>query len=105
MNHDPSGYFAQLLLSGAGAGISSTIGTPYVFGGANSWNPIGIAIIGVTTVVAVSVGIYYYKEHTKGARKSTKGKHEKGQARKQRDQGGEKGDSRRKKNPNKRQPR
>lgn len=29
-----------------------------------------------------------YSEHTKGARKSTKGKHEKGQARKSRDQRG-----------------
>ncbi len=34
-----------------------------------------------------------YGEHTKGARPSTKGKHEKGQARKGTDRGGEKGDS------------
>jgi len=43
-------------------------------------------------------------EHTKGARPSTKGKHEQGQARKQKDGGGEKGDARRKPNPNKRRP-
>ena len=35
------------------------------------------------------------KEHTKGARPSTKGKHEKGQTRKNRDNRGEKGDARR----------
>ena len=36
-----------------------------------------------------------YEEHTKGARPSTKGKHEKGQTRKIIDRGGEKGDERR----------
>ena len=36
-------------------------------------------------------------EHTAGARASTKGVHEEGQARQKRDQGGEKGDKRRKK--------
>ena len=35
------------------------------------------------------------KEHTKDARPSTKGKHEKGRARNKRDKGGEKGDKRR----------
>lgn len=35
------------------------------------------------------------KEHTKGKRPSTEGKHEEGQARKGRDKGGEKGDERR----------
>ncbi len=39
-------------------------------------------------------------EHTKGARPSTKGKHEKGQARKNLDKGGEKGE----KNPPRRRP-
>jgi FlaA1/EpsC-like NDP-sugar epimerase len=34
-------------------------------------------------------------EHTKGARKSTKEKHQQGKARKARDRGGEKGDARR----------
>ena len=39
--------------------------------------------------------IIYFKEHSKGARPSTKGKHQEGQARRQRDAGGEKGDARR----------
>jgi len=38
------------------------------------------------------------KEHTKDARPSTKGKHEKGRARNKRDKGGEKGDKRRQAN-------
>jgi RHS repeat-associated protein len=38
--------------------------------------------------------VLYYKEHTKGKRKSTKGQHDKGQARKGRDRGGEKKDDR-----------
>lgn len=42
------------------------------------------------------------KEHTKGARPSTQGKHEKGQARKNRDRGGEKGDANR--NPPRKRP-
>ena len=37
----------------------------------------------------------YYKEHTNGARPSTRNPHQKGQARKKRDARGEKGDSRR----------
>ena len=36
-----------------------------------------------------------YREHTNGARKSTKDKHETGQTRKKKDDGGEKGDVRR----------
>jgi hypothetical protein len=36
-------------------------------------------------------------EHIKGARPSTRGKHEKGQERKKRDAGGEKGDEKREK--------
>ena len=39
--------------------------------------------------------VYEYREHTKGARQSTKGKHQKGQTRKNRDNRGEKGDARR----------
>lgn len=42
------------------------------------------------------------QEHTKGARKSTENKHQKGRRRNQMDKGGEKGDARRKPNPNKR---
>ena len=62
-----------------------------------------IAAAGVGVVVA-AVAIYCAskkdsetnkKEHTKGARKSTEEKHQKGQSRKQRDGRGEKGDARR----------
>ena len=59
---------------------------------------IGIAlgtVAGIIIVVAADGAFNYYKEHTKGSRPSTEGKHEKGQARKKRDAGGEKGDSRR----------
>ncbi len=66
--------------------------------------PVGWVVLGVIAAVAVGVTIYYAAEHTKGARPSTKGKHEKGQTRKGRDQGGEKGDARRTPNPNKRRP-
>jgi len=44
-------------------------------------------------------------EHTKGARKSTENKHERGQTRKNRDQGGEKGDARRRPRTNRPKPR
>ena len=52
----------------------------------------------------IQENILYYKEHTKGARKSTQQKHQKGQSRKNKDSGGEKGDQRRTPNPNKRRP-
>ena len=39
--------------------------------------------------------VYLYKEHTKGARQSTKARHQKGQTRKNRDNRGEKGGARR----------
>ena len=43
-----------------------------------------------------------FKEHTKGARNSTRGKHEEGQSRRSRDAHGEKGDARRQNRSNKR---
>ena len=54
------------------------------------------------TAHAIENTIEQYKEHTKGARSSTKGTHEKGQKRKQTDAGGEKGDARRVSRNNKR---
>ena len=53
-----------------------------------------------STIPEISVAeetssVYEYREHTKGARPSTKGKHQKGQTRKKRDNRGEKGDARR----------
>jgi hypothetical protein len=45
------------------------------------------------------------KEHTKNARPSTKGKHQKGKARQDRDAGGEKGDKRRGKHFRRKRPR
>lgn len=54
--------------------------------------------------LAATAGIVFMAEHTKGARLSTKNKHEKGQARRQRDQGGGKKNKNKnwKPNPNKR---
>ena len=52
----------------------------------------------VTELPAIEMGTDYvteYREHTKGARNSTKGKHEQGQRRKNKDSGNEKGDERR----------
>jgi hypothetical protein len=52
---------------------------------------------------AVKGAMTYYNEHKKGARPSTKNKHQVGQTRKQIDYGGEKGDSNRRP-PSKRPP-
>ncbi|HBT65113.1 MAG TPA: hypothetical protein DEB10_10690 [Ruminococcaceae bacterium] len=104
---DHSGEIWELALAGGGtAGFSwGAFGTS-ILAGLGAITPVGWAvIIGAVVVVSVGAGVYYYSEHTKGARPSTKGKHEKGQTRKGRDKGGEKGDARRKPNPNKRNPR
>ena len=67
---------------------------------------IGHAVLGTaSSLVLYSAGkdfADYFEEHTSGARNSTKGKHEDGQARKSRDYGGEKGDIRR--NPPRQKP-
>lgn len=70
----------------------------------------GIVVLGLYTLTVVDVfsattttiiveenesPVMEYSEHKKGARPSTKGKHEKGQTRKGRDNRGEKGDKRR----------
>ena len=47
----------------------------------------GTQILCVAETLTLS-GLMLYSEHTKGARPSTKGKHEKGQARKEREQRG-----------------
>ncbi len=49
---------------------------------------VALGIISIGAAIAMA-------EHTKGARNSTKNKHQKGNTRRQRDQGGEKGDARR----------
>ena len=76
----------------------------------------GVILLGLTAIddiqdsvteVAVEekeASVYQYKEHTKGARQSTKGKHQKGQSRKNRDKRGEKGDARRYYMGNKKKP-
>lgn len=74
---DPSG--CSVLAGSLGAAILSEA-APYIVAGATA--VLGGAII-------------YFKEHSKGARPSTKGKHQEGQTRRQRDAGGEKGDARR----------
>lgn len=62
----------------------------------------GIVILGAITALTIepvdvdlSADLTMYKEHTKGARKSTAEKHQKGQSRKQKDSHNEKGDVRR----------
>ena len=57
----------------------------------------GVLTVGAATfdIVSSLPTIFEYKEHTSGARNSTKGKHQKGQTRRARDHGGEKGDVRR----------
>lgn len=70
----------------------------------------GLAVTTATAVTAKVVQeiqntstVQLAKEHTKNARPSSKGKHEKGNSRRQQDAGGEKGDSNRRL-PNKRPP-
>lgn len=53
---------------------------------------LGDLVVNVALAGIVPIKVSGGAEHTKGARSSTKGKHEKGQTRKQRDRGGEKGD-------------
>ena len=70
------------------------------------WVGVGVSICAINiwnhfsakSDISLNSNIHYYKEHKKGARPSTKAKHQIGQARKQKDKiGGEKGDVRRKK--------
>ena len=105
-NYDPEGTNTEAL--------SWWSGTMWWLIGADSVLPIGDIIYGAGTLIlgaytistlqdatptvsveAESSSTYKYSEHTKGARKSTLAKHQKGKTRKQRDQGGEKGDVRR----------
>ena len=106
MQTDVDGKFSEVLsfvgtgfLAGVAFGIKSLVTGVVAF--ATAITPVGWAVIAGVAVIAAVGTIIYYGEHTKNARKSTKQKHEEGQARKKRDQGGEKGDARRKPNPNK----
>ena len=66
--------------SGAAAGILITVTGAQILQG----------------IGAIAIGLYFFSEHTKNKRPSTKGKHQKGQSQRQREQpGGEKGDARR----------
>ena len=75
--------------------------TDITYGIENTMDDIFTDVIYGDVATAVA-GTIEYKEHTKGARNSTKGKHEEGQSRRRRDSGGEKGDSRRQNRSNKR---
>ena len=56
---------------------------------------VGALIVGVWASCQEAKAIYEFAAHRKGKRKSTEGKHTKGEARKAKDKGGEKGDIRR----------
>ena len=76
-----------------GADMGETVGE-FIDAGDFSGEAVGGAAVKVAMAAAMrGKGKGGGAEHTKGARPSTKGKHEQGQARKQRDRGGEKGDS------------
>ena len=96
---------AILLAAFVGVAVVSIVNTPTVretiCNIGNSLSDILMDVIYGDVQVAIA-GTIEYKEHTKGARNSTKGKHEEGQSRRQRDSGGEKGDSRRQSRNNKR---
>jgi hypothetical protein len=59
---DPDGAFAQLALAGA---YGTYLGTAYAAGGANFWNPVGWAILGVAVVSTVAIIGYTVYEATK----------------------------------------
>ena len=86
---DPEGEAAQL------AGAAALCAGPQA---------VGCAAIAAAAVVTVACVLYCEEifivlaEHTKNARPSTKGKHQKGTTRKDRDGGGEKGDKKRRTN-------
>jgi RHS repeat-associated protein len=91
---DPTDAAAPVKVAGyAGAVIGTAIGGALVYG----YNTVRENYLTDTDVNETSdsgkgSNVQQAKEHTKGKRPSTKGKHEKGQARKDRDRGGEKGD-------------
>lgn len=90
---DENGLFGEELAYAGVALGSSTASTISLLG--------VVTIVGwilAITAVVVLIGVLVYKtEHTKNARKSTREKHQKGQATKKRQNyGGEKGDARRK---------
>ena len=68
--------------------VQTTAGTTaFVATGSMTLTVTGAQVIGTAGTLTLG-GLMLYSEHTKGARPSTKGKHEKGQARKARDQRG-----------------
>ncbi len=104
---DPSGYWPKWLkkaakktsnwVSGAYADTSDWVSEAY--------NDTNKRIKDEITTPVSELGsnlLSMFKEHTKNARNSTKGKHQKGQTRRKKDNFGEKGDVRRNPNPNKR---
>lgn len=69
--------------------------TPYAATAAAATSPWWMPYVAAGVAAIVGETVVFFKEHTKGARPSTKTKHQEGQARRQKDAGGEKGDARR----------
>ena len=64
-NHDPDGYFAMALASGGFLATGLTIG------GANFWNPVGLVMLGIVTIGAVTAaGIWLYNKNQASKPKS-----------------------------------
>ena len=64
-NHDPDGYFAMALASGGFLATGLTIG------GANFWNPVGLVMLGIITIGAVTAaGIWLYNKNQASKPKS-----------------------------------
>ena len=103
MRDDTGGdLWDELALVGSGS-----IGASWSIGGTNFWNPLGWAVLTVTTIATISIIGYRIIKASKSERDynqevehlkktpSKKNKHQQGQSRKQKDKGGEKGDGRR----------
>ena len=103
MRDDTGGdLWDELALVGSGS-----IGASWSIGGTNFWNPLGWAVLTVTTIATISIIGYRIIKASKSEREynqevehlkktpSKKNKHQQGQSRKQKDKGGEKGDGRR----------
>jgi len=101
-DHNPAG---DVLEAGAAVVGVLAVDDATIIGVGDDWliPPVAVTTAVLAGVTYVGYEIYQFaKEHTKGARPSTKGDHQLGKARKAKDYGGEKGDTRR--NPPRQKP-